>query len=154
MPLQSWSMAIVINYSVCTSCIVQVLSNLISHILQAVNAPSTLVSVLCITLAKVCWTYHTFSCHTLHWCISGEVVDLSQYQDLNIITGVIKLYLRELPIPLITFDAYNEIMKATGRTFFTHCCVHKQFSQTSVQLDTFSCIPAWWVSLCTINIIV
>lgn len=46
---------------------------------------------------------------------TGETVNLSQYQDMNIITGVIKLYLRELPIPLITFDAYKEIMKATGR---------------------------------------
>ena len=44
----------------------------------------------------------------------GEAVDLSQYQDLNIITGVIKLYLRELPIPLITYDTYKEIIKATG----------------------------------------
>ena len=63
----------------------------------------------------------------LNCYISGEVVDLSLYKDLNIITGVIKLYLRELPIPLITFDAYNEIMKATGRI---HCCVHKQFCRT------------------------
>ena len=42
---------------------------------------------------------------------------MSQYQDLNIITGVIKLYLRELPIPLITYDVYKEIMKATGGVF-------------------------------------
>lgn len=27
---------------------------------------------------------------------------------------MIKLYLRELPIPLITFDTYKEIMKCTG----------------------------------------
>jgi hypothetical protein len=47
----------------------------------------------------------------------GEAVDLSQYQDLNIITGVIKLYLRELPIPLITYDTYKEIIKATGGVF-------------------------------------
>ena len=47
----------------------------------------------------------------------GDVVKLSHYQDLNIITGVIKLYLRELPIPLITYDTYKEIMKATGEGF-------------------------------------
>lgn len=47
----------------------------------------------------------------------GEAVDLSQYQDLNIITGVIKLYLRELPIPLITYDSYKDIIKATGGVF-------------------------------------
>ena len=49
---------------------------------------------------------------------SGEKIDFSQYDDENIITGVIKLYLRELPIPLITFDAYKSIIKATGEN---HC---------------------------------
>ena len=46
------------------------------------------------------------------YCV-GESVDLSQYLDVNVLTGVIKLYLRELPIPLITFDSYKEIIKAT-----------------------------------------
>lgn len=46
--------------------------------------------------------------------IVGESVDLSQYLDINILTGAVKLYLRELPIPLITFDAYKVLMKATS----------------------------------------
>lgn len=45
---------------------------------------------------------------------SGEPVDFSQYTDINIITGAVKLYLRELPIPLISFDTYSEIMKQTA----------------------------------------
>ena len=49
----------------------------------------------------------------------GEKVDLSQYADENIVTGAVKLYLRELPIPLITFDAYNDIIKATGKMDWT-----------------------------------
>lgn len=44
----------------------------------------------------------------------GEEIDFSQLLDISIITGAIKLYLRELPIPLITFDAYHEIIKATA----------------------------------------
>ena len=44
----------------------------------------------------------------------GETVDLSQHLDTSVLTGAVKLYLRELPIPLITFDAYTEIMKATA----------------------------------------
>ena len=40
-------------------------------------------------------------------------MDLSQYLDVNILTGAVKLFLRELPIPLVTFDAYKDIMKAT-----------------------------------------
>lgn len=43
-----------------------------------------------------------------------DSVDLSQYLDVNILTGAVKLFLRELPIPLITFDAYKDIMKATA----------------------------------------
>lgn len=44
----------------------------------------------------------------------GEEVDWSQYLDISILAGAVKLYLRELPIPLITFDAYKAIMKATA----------------------------------------
>ena len=45
---------------------------------------------------------------------SGEPVNLAQYTDISILTGAVKLYLRDLPIPLVTFDAYSEIIKATG----------------------------------------
>ncbi len=38
---------------------------------------------------------------------------MSAHLDIGVITGAIKLYLRELPIPLIPFDTYKEIMKAT-----------------------------------------
>ena len=55
--------------------------------------------------------------------LSGEKIDFSQYEDENIITGVIKLYLRELPIPLITFDAYKSVIKATGKKH--SYCVHQ-----------------------------
>lgn len=52
--------------------------------------------------------------HVNWFFVSGEKIDLSLYSDENIITGAIKLYLRELPIPLITFDTYSNIVKATG----------------------------------------
>ena len=45
---------------------------------------------------------------------NGEKIDLSPYADINVVTSAVKLYLRELPIPVVTFDAYNEIMKATS----------------------------------------
>ena len=45
---------------------------------------------------------------------TGEQVDFSQYRDVNIITGAVKLFLRDLPIPIISFDAYSQIIKATG----------------------------------------
>ena len=44
-----------------------------------------------------------------------EKPDLSRYSDINVVPGVVKLFLRELPIPVITFDAYSEVMKATSK---------------------------------------
>ena len=45
---------------------------------------------------------------------SGDKIDFSRYTDINIVCSAVKLYLRELPIPVVTFDAYNEVMKATS----------------------------------------
>ncbi|KAL5494462.1 hypothetical protein EMCRGX_G015798 [Ephydatia muelleri] len=45
---------------------------------------------------------------------NGEKVDFSQYMDSNVVTGVLKLFLRELPVPVVSHDAYGEIMKATA----------------------------------------
>lgn len=58
-------------------------------------------------------------------------MDFSQYMDSNVVTGVLKLFLRELPVPVVSHDAYGEIMKATGEMLSipiygdraTVCCV-------------------------------
>ncbi|XP_057685437.1 N-chimaerin isoform X3 [Corythoichthys intestinalis] len=44
----------------------------------------------------------------------GERADISSsvYEDINIITGALKLYFRELPIPLITYDAYPRFIES------------------------------------------
>ncbi|XP_070786602.1 N-chimaerin isoform X2 [Enoplosus armatus] len=44
----------------------------------------------------------------------GEKADISSnaYEDINIITGALKLYFRELPIPLITYDAHPRFIEA------------------------------------------
>jgi len=44
------------------------------------------------------------------------------YEDINIITGALKLYFRELPIPLITYDAYPHFMEAAS-TFVRACAL-------------------------------
>lgn len=48
----------------------------------------------------------------------GEKADISSnaYEDINIITGALKLYFRELPIPLITYDAYPRFIEAASRS--------------------------------------
>ncbi|TRY93305.1 hypothetical protein DNTS_010856 [Danionella cerebrum] len=44
----------------------------------------------------------------------GEKADISTtiYPDINIITGALKLYLRDLPIPVITYDVYPKFIEA------------------------------------------
>ena len=44
----------------------------------------------------------------------GDKIDFARYTDISVVCGIVKLYLRELPIPLVSFDAYNEVMKATS----------------------------------------
>ncbi|KAJ8004779.1 hypothetical protein DPEC_G00139860 [Dallia pectoralis] len=44
----------------------------------------------------------------------GEKADISAdvYNDINIIAGALKLYLRDLPIPVITFEVYSRFIQA------------------------------------------
>ncbi|XP_046982846.1 N-chimaerin [Schistocerca americana] len=47
----------------------------------------------------------------------GELADLGpeKYDNINVIAGALKLYLRLLPIPLITFDAHPPLIEATKK---------------------------------------
>ncbi|XP_052002411.1 beta-chimaerin-like isoform X2 [Xyrauchen texanus] len=48
----------------------------------------------------------------------GEKADISAnvYTDINIIAGALKLYLRDLPIPVITYDVYYKFIQAAKIT--------------------------------------
>lgn len=50
----------------------------------------------------------------------GDKADISAstYADINIIAGALKLYLRDLPIPVITFDLYSKFIQAASKCFF------------------------------------
>jgi RhoGAP domain len=50
----------------------------------------------------------------LHFLSPGIDVDLSTIKDVNDITGALKLYFRELPEPLLTFQLYEAFMTATA----------------------------------------
>lgn len=54
--------------------------------------------------------------YQLCFVADGEKADISTnaYEDINIITGALKLYFRELPIPLITYDAYPRFIEAAS----------------------------------------
>lgn len=44
-------------------------------------------------------------------CVDLQV-DLTAYEDSHAIAGVLKLYFRELPIPIIPFDSYDLVLIA------------------------------------------
>lgn len=46
----------------------------------------------------------------------GEKADISEsaYSNINVIAGTLKLYLRLLPLPLITFQAYGAFISSTS----------------------------------------
>lgn len=52
----------------------------------------------------------------------GEKADISVnvYEDINIITGALKLYFRDLPIPLITYDAYPTFIESASKYTGVH----------------------------------
>lgn len=53
-----------------------------------------------------------------HILTDGEKTDISvnAYEDINIITGALKLYLRDLPDPIISYDAYPRFIEAASKS--------------------------------------
>lgn len=47
----------------------------------------------------------------------GEQADMSPevYDNINVIAGTLKLYLRLLPIPLVTFETHPALIKAARK---------------------------------------
>lgn len=56
----------------------------------------------------------------------GEKTDMSEtaYSNVNVIAGVLKLYLRLLPVPLITFQAYPDFMISTRNLIIYFLCIY------------------------------
>lgn len=64
---------------------------------------------------------YKITCQSCMLCFSptdGEKADISAdtYADINIIAGALKLYLRDLPIPVITFDLYSKFIQAASKS--------------------------------------
>lgn len=49
--------------------------------------------------------------------IDGEMTDLGEekYPNIHVVTGALKLYLRILPVPLITFKVHPLLLDATRK---------------------------------------
>lgn len=57
----------------------------------------------------------TLSINIVLLILDGETVNLSVYDDINIISGTLKQYFRMLPIPVITFELYNKFIDAASK---------------------------------------
>lgn len=57
----------------------------------------------------------TLSINVVLLFLDGETVNLSVYEDINIISGTLKQYFRMLPIPVITFELYNKFIDAASK---------------------------------------
>lgn len=42
----------------------------------------------------------------------GEAADLSVYSNINVVAGTLKLYLRLLPVPLVTYEVHPKFIQA------------------------------------------
>ena len=62
----------------------------------------------------------------------GDNVDFTEFKfaDIHIICSLLKLYLRQLPIPLITFEVYNKLME----------CLNSVSSKTNILELIRSCV--------------
>lgn len=60
----------------------------------------------------------SFQTNVLCLFTDGEKTDISAnaYEDINIITGALKLYLRDLPIPVISYDAYPRFIETASES--------------------------------------
>lgn len=45
----------------------------------------------------------------------GTIMDDQAYENIHVVASILKMYLRLLPIPLITYDVHPHVIKALGR---------------------------------------
>ena len=48
---------------------------------------------------------------------NGKKVDFAEVEDSHLIPGLLKMWLREMPEPLLTFDLYSQFIKANSSFF-------------------------------------
>lgn len=72
----------------------------------------------------------------------GEKTDMSEasYSNLNVITGTLKLYLRLLPIPLVTFQAYPIFIAATKEKLENEIVQKLRDASKTLPLAHYNCL--------------
>lgn len=71
----------------------------------------------------------------------GEKTDMSEtaYSNVNVVAGTLKLYLRLLPVPLVTFHAYPAFMTSTSECFSLHFNRYQLFNSIAFQFTISGC---------------
>jgi len=59
-----------------------------------------------------------FEFHLFKVGAEGTKISPEEVGDINILAGILKLFFRELPDPLLTFEKYDSWMALTGFFFF------------------------------------
>lgn len=86
----------------------------------------------------------------------GDKADISAsaYADINIIAGALKLYLRDLPIPVITFELYTKFVQAASKSLSKASCLFSTvaalvliISPTDVTQEFQMLTPDWRPSM-------
>jgi len=54
--------------------------------------------------------YWSFFCYRAHSPYIGQPLEFASDEDVNNVTGLLKLYVRSLPQPLLLFDNYETII--------------------------------------------
>lgn len=67
-----------------------------------------------------CWSCSFFNSVCARASDAEMSAPLSSYDDTHAIAGALKLFFRELPIPLITFDCYDLVLIAASEHTHTH----------------------------------
>ena len=82
----------------------------------------------------------------IHFSLSDEKLDLndSKWEDIHVITGALKMFFRELPEPLFTYNHFNDFVNAISKYGKQFCA----FDTSSAQQEKFGyCGMSWlWMS--------
>ncbi|KAJ9083049.1 Rho GTPase activating protein [Entomophthora muscae] len=71
------------------------------------------------------------------------LVDSGVYYDVHAISGLLKLYLRELPSTVLTAELHRDFLQITGTPFSNALIFRTSFtSATSTQVRTTDLLPA------------
>ena len=54
-------------------------------------------------------------------CCAGCQQDFAASEDVHTVASLLKLFLRELPEPLVPFDCYSYFQAAVKSEFYCHC---------------------------------